>query len=150
MYKLIYAECLWTVDFLSQAENQRYCEIVGLQHHRKDSFQPLGILCFPRALWLKSDGCWTTGWYSSKQNSTGGIMKLCWIIHWVLNDAGRVFTVNSPEGESSARQNPVLCTWPVFSGRHLQKFMSLHKQTGTTMFGICQPNSSWNLWLILE
>lgn len=77
-------------------------------------------------------------------------MKLCWIIHWVLNDAERVFIVNSPEDESSASPVPVLCTWPVFSGRHLQKFMSLHKHTGTTMFGSIQPthlgiyDSSWN------
>lgn len=56
MYGSIYAEFPRAVDFLSLTENQRFCEFVGLQHHRKDSLQPLGILHFPQALCLKSDG----------------------------------------------------------------------------------------------
>lgn len=64
------------------------------------------LLHFPQVLWLKTERCWTMERYCSKQNRTGGVMKLCWIIHWVLNDAERIITVNTPESRSSTRDSP--------------------------------------------
>lgn len=97
-YPFVYAEFLRPVDFLSQTENQRYPESVGLKEKIPSSLWEL--LHFLQVLCLKPGG-----WYSSKQNRTGGVMKCLWIIHWVLNEAERV-TINTPEEGSSIRHSP--------------------------------------------
>lgn len=90
--------------------------------------------------------CWTTEWYSSKQNRTGGVMKLCWIIHWVLNDAERIITVSKHLWREEQHKEQPCSTTDLFFQVGICRMNSLYKWTGTAMLGTC-PLLVWK-WSI--